>query len=272
MNMTYSDYSVVLTVYAGEKPEYFELSIESLLKQTKASNDIVVVCDGPLTGDLDAVLKKYEGLKNFNIVRLSENHGSGYATQKGLDATKNEVVARMDSDDISLETRMEKELKAINNGLDLVAGWISEFDRDPEKPFSIKTMPCGSKKIIKYSKKRNPFCNVTLMYRKSKILAIGGYADLMYSEDYTLAIKCLQANYKCDNLQEVLVNVRANSEQIKRRGNKDVRRNVKNLRKYMLKTKYINVFQYLWYNFLTDIFCLLPGFAKRIVYKKLLRK
>ncbi len=270
--MIYSDYSIVLTVYAGEKPEYFELSIDSLLKQTKVSNDIVVVCDGPLTEALDAVLKKYENLKNFNIVRLKENHGSGYATQKGLNATKNEVVARMDSDDISLRTRMEKELAAINNGLDLVAGWISEFDDDPSKPFSTKIMPLGLENIIKYSKKRNPFCNTALMYKKTKILAVGGYADLRYNEDYTLGIKCLQANYKCDNLQEVLVNVRANREQIKRRGNKQVRKNVKKLRKYMLKTKYINVFQYLWYNFLTDVFCLLPGFTKRIAYKKLLRK
>ncbi len=270
--MVYNNYSVVLTVYAGEKPENFETSIKSLLVQTKVSNDIVIVCDGPLTDSLDAVLEKYKSLENINVVRLEENHGSGYATQKGLDATKNEVVARMDSDDISVETRMEKELCAINSGLDLVAGWISEFDVDPSSPFSVKVMPHGFDNIVKYSKKRNPFCNVTLMYKKTKILAVGGYADLMYNEDYTLGIKCLQANYKCDNLQEVLVNVRANRDQIKRRGNKNVRKNVKNLRKYMLKTKYINVFQYLWYNFLTDAFCLLPSFAKRFAYKKFLRK
>lgn len=268
----FNQYSVVLTVYAGEKPIFFDMSIQSLLNQTVKSNDIVVVCDGPLTDELNAVLEKYKNNSSINIVRLSENHGSGYATQKGLEATKNEVVARMDSDDISVPSRMEKELNAINGGLDVVAGWIAEFNEDPSNPFSIKKMPSGGKNIIKYSKKRNPFCNVTFMYKKSKILAVGGYADLMYNEDYTLGIKCLQAKYNCDNLSEVLVNVRASDEQIKRRGNKQVRKNVKLLRKYMLKTKYINVFQYLWYNFLTDIFCLMPGFIKRFLYRKFLRQ
>lgn len=268
----YTDYSVVLTVYEKENSVFFESSLLSILNQTKQSNDIIIVCDGPLTDKLNEVLNKFKHLENINIIRLETNHGSGYATQKGLENAKNEIVARMDSDDISLPNRMEVELDAINNGLDVVAGWISEFDSNPEEPYAVKQMPSGLDNIIKYSKKRNPFCNVTFMYKKSKILSIGGYADLMYSEDYTLGIKCLQANYKCDNLPMVLVNVRAGDSQIKRRGNKQVRKSIKGLRKYMLKTKYINVFQYLWYNLLTDAFCIMPGFFKKILYKRVLRK
>ena len=271
--MMMENYSIVLTVYYKEKPQFFRESILSLVNQTRPTNDLVIVCDGPLTPELDSVIEEFTQKYDFiNVVRYPENHGSGYAAQQGLLAAKNDIVGRMDSDDISCPDRFEKEVAKIEEGFDFIGGAIAEFEEDPNNCFSVKKTPENIEEIIKYSKKRNPFCNVTTCYRKSKVLAVGGYIDQLYLEDYTLGIKMIQSGAKCCNLQEVMVNVRSNMDQMARRSDKKLRKWFKKLRKYMLKTKYINWFQYVWYSFQTDVFCLSPNWLKRWFYKHLLRK
>ena len=110
----YKNYSVLMTVYYKENPTFFETAIESILNQTLKTNDFVIVADGPLGEPLEAVLRKYESNPIFTIVRTPENKGSGAASQAGLPYIKNEVFAKMDSDDISVPERMEKEL-ALNS-------------------------------------------------------------------------------------------------------------------------------------------------------------
>lgn len=267
------NYSIVLTVYYKEKPEFFRASLESLVNQTRKTNDLVIVCDGPLTPELDEVVDEYAKKYDFvNVVRYEENHGSGYAAQQGLLAAKNEIVGRMDSDDISVLDRFEKEVAKIEEGYDFIGGAIAEFEEDPSNVFSVKRTPENHDEIVQYSKKRNPFCNVTTCYRKSKVLEVGGYIDQLYLEDYTLGIKIIQSGAKVTNLQDVMVNVRSNMSQMARRSDKKLRIWFKKLRKYMLKTKYISRFQYIWYSFQTDVFCLSPNWLKRWFYKHLLRK
>lgn len=266
------NYSVLLTVYHKEKAANFRQALESIVTQSKPTNDFVIVADGPLTTELDAVLDEYQKKYSYiNIVRLSENKGSGFASQAGLKHIKNDVLAKMDSDDISIPERMEKELAKINEGYDVVGGSIAEFEDDPNIIFSVKRLPQKQEDIIAFSKKRNPICNVTVMYKKSQIEAVGGYADLVVLEDYTLAIKLIQHGAKVTNLPEVMVKVRANKEQMVRRTNKTLIRNLKQLRKYMLDTKYISRSEYHRYNFQSFIFLITPPFVKRFLYKHLLR-
>lgn len=269
----FNNYSVLLTVYHKEKGEYFRQALNSIIAQTKPTNDFVIVCDGPLTPELDNIINEYSTKYSYiNVIRLMENRGSGFASQAGLKHIKNEILAKMDSDDISMPNRMEKELDMINRGFDVVGGSIAEFEQDPSAITSIKTLPEKQKAIIAFSKKRNPVCNVTVMYKKSQIEAVGGYADLVILEDYTLIVKLLQYGAKVINLPDILVKVRANREQIIRRTNQTLIRNLKQLRKYMLTTKYINRFEYHLYNFQSYLFLITPIFIKRFLYKNLLRK
>lgn len=269
----YENYSVLLTVYDKEKPEHFVTAIESIVNQTLKTNDFVIVADGPLTFELDAILEQYTGKYPYiNLIRLEKNKGSGYASQQGLKHIKNEVLAKMDSDDISVLDRMEKELAKINEGYDVVGGAIAEFSSDPNKIEGIKRLPQKLEDIIKFSRRRNPIANVTVMYKKSMIEQVGGYQDLVMLEDYTLAIKLIQSGAKVINLQEVMVNVRSGREQMIRRSNKMLYKNMKDLRKYMLDTKYITKSQYFCYNFQTWIFLSTPAFMKKILYKAFLRK
>ena len=111
-----ADYSVLMSVYKKENPEYLKTAIDSMLNQSVATNDFVLVCDGPLTDSLDEVISNFEktnpGL--FNVVRLPENKGLALALNEGITHCKNEIVARMDSDDFSKPDRIEKQLKAMD--------------------------------------------------------------------------------------------------------------------------------------------------------------
>ena len=268
----YKNYSVLMTVYYKENPTFFETAIESILNQTLKTNDFVIVADGPLGEPLEAVLRKYESNPIFTIVRTPENKGSGAASQAGLPYIKNEVFAKMDSDDISVPERMEKELAKINDGYDVVGGFIAEFIDDPQSIISIRKPPEQHDDIVKFSKKRNPISNVTIMYKKSKIESVGGYPDLKVLEDYTLDIKLIQSGCKVYNIQEVMVLVRSNKSQMKRRGDKYLRVKLKELRKYMVKTKYISKFEYFIYNIEASLFLLSPSWLKRLFYKIFLRR
>ena len=46
-------YSVLMSIYYKEDSTYFKQSLESILSQTVRTDDLVLVCDGPLTPDLD---------------------------------------------------------------------------------------------------------------------------------------------------------------------------------------------------------------------------
>lgn len=272
-NMTFENYSVLMCVYYKEKPECLEEAINSVLCQTKPTNDFVIVCDGPLTKELDCVLDKYSNAYDIiHVVRLEKNSGVGAASQYGLSFIKNEVFAKMDSDDVCDETRMEKELKAINNGYDVVGGAIAEFIGDKSNIVGIRMPPENHEDIVAFSKKRNPVNNVTIMYKKSRVVEAGGYLNANFLEDYTLDVKLIQKGNKFYNIQDVLVYVRTDNNQIKRRGDKKLRKGFKELRKMMLREKYISKKEYLIYSFEGFVFMIMPGFIKKALYKKFLRK
>lgn len=262
-----------MCVYYKENPEFLDESIASVLAQTVLTNDFVIVCDGPLSDDLNAVLEKYSKAYNFiNVVRLEKNFGVGAASQYGLSFIKNEVFAKMDSDDVCHEARMEKELNIINSGFDVVGGAIAEFINDKSNVVGIRMPPENHNDIVIFSKKRNPVNNVTIMYKKSQVIEAGGYLNANYLEDYTLDIKLIQAGRKFYNIQEVLVYVRTSKSQMKRRGNKNLRKGFKKLRKMMLEEKYITKKEYYKYSFEGFVFMSTPWFIKKALYKRFLRK
>ena len=126
-------YSILMSVYYKEKPEYLSESIQSMLHQTVPPDDYVLVCDGPLTPGLDQVIDHFvhqeKGL--FQVIRLEKNQGLGNALNAGMKYCKNDLVARMDSDDISLPERCELQLKKFEESpeLDIVSGTVLDLFR-----------------------------------------------------------------------------------------------------------------------------------------------
>lgn len=216
-----TDYSVLMSVYAGANHTYLDLAIESMLLQTVPTNNFVIVCDGVLTPSLNDVLNKYkkEYPSVIELVRLPENVGVGMAANEGLKHCKYELVAKMDADDISVPERCESQLSMFENDPDLVicGGFIEEFDDSADFSHSVREVPLENADIQNFARRRQPFNNMTVMYRRSAVLAVGGYRNYRRSEDYDLYIRLLNAGYKAANLKDILVKARVDKSAYSRR-------------------------------------------------------
>ena len=214
-------YSVLMSIYAKENPDYFKSSIESMIDQSLAPDEIVIVKDGPITEALDGVIKFYEckhpGL--FQVVALNMNIGLGRALNEGLKVCRNELVARMDTDDISLKNRCESQVAEFMKDahLDILGSNIDEFDESPDKIISSRIVPSNHEEIIRFSRRRNPFNHPTVMYKKSSVLKNGGYGDFRRNQDFDLFVKMLNNGSKAKNINQSLLLFRANKDNLKRR-------------------------------------------------------
>lgn len=219
--MAKRDYSVLMSVYEKENPNYFKASIESMLTQTLPPEQIVIVKDGKLTKELNHIVDYYE--KNnenlFTIVELEENVGLGLALNEGLKACRNELVARMDTDDLSVENRCELQVNEFekNKNLSILGSSIAEFEDSPDKIMSARVVPTKHQDIVNFSRRRNPFNHPTVMYKKSEVLKVGGYGDYRRNQDLDLFVRMLQNGCIAKNLEQPLVLFRANRENLKRR-------------------------------------------------------
>lgn len=215
------NYSVLISLYYKEKPANLDEALKSIFAQSVASDDVVLVEDGPIGSDLEAVVQKYlKAYPQLNVVRFPENRGLGYALNDGIKVCKNELIARMDTDDISKPFRMEKQLAVMaeHPEYDIVGAWIEEFVDDIHHILSWRKTPELPADVHKYARKRSPVNHVTAMFRKSSVIAAGGYQTKYFPEDYFLWVKMLQRGCKIYNIPESLVWVRCNRDTYLRRG------------------------------------------------------
>ena len=188
------NYSVLLTVYKKDNPEYFRLSLESMINQSVPSNDIVVVKDGFVPETIENII--FELQKNhpeIHSIQLEKNMGLGLALNEGLKVCQNELIARMDADDISLPTRCEKQLALFEADpeLDIVGCPVKEFVDTPDNIVGKRDVPLENEAIRKYARKRDPFNHPTVMYRKSKVMLYGPYGNYRKNQDTDIWIKIL---------------------------------------------------------------------------------
>lgn len=214
------NFSVLLSVYRKENPEYLKQSIDSIFTQTVPPTEIVMVEDGPLTDELYKVLDGYKKDPRWKAVPLPENVGLGKALNAGLEACSYELVARMDTDDIAKPERFEKQLAAFaaDPELSLCGTQAAEFRDTPENVTAHKKVPLTDKEIRQYARKRNPFNHPTVMYKKSEVLRAGSYQHAMWFEDYYLWARMLAQGSKTRNLPEELLWFRAGEDLFGRRG------------------------------------------------------
>lgn len=268
-------YSVLMSVYYKEKPEYLQQSMESILHQTILASDFVLVCDGPLTPELDSVIEEMQ--QQFGTVlhvhRLKENGGLGKALNAGLEQCTCELVARMDSDDVSRPDRCEKQLQifAEHPEYSLVSGIVEEFDGNIHYVTGRRVVPETQEKIIQFAKKRNPFNHPCIMYKKSAVQAVGSYQDFYLLEDYYLWIRMLQKGYLGYNLQEPLLWMRAGSAMYKRRGGWKYVESQRKLFAYMAKSGFISQIDYWIQSIVRLVGAVMPNKLRALVFKKILR-
>lgn len=215
------NYSVLMTVYKKDNPSFAKASIDSMLSQTHRTDDFVLVCDGELTEELNAVIDGYlaEYPKLFNVVRLPQNVGLGAALRQGVPLCKNQMIARMDDDDLAKPDRCRIEVEYLENNPEcvLVGAHMNEFDTDPTMPIREKRVPIGFEQIKRYARRRNPFNHSTVMFRKAAVLDAGNYSEMRTNQDVELWVRMLNMGYRCENIDEILVDFRFDSNTLQRR-------------------------------------------------------
>lgn len=269
------NYSVLMSVYHGEKAEYLRLSTNSILSQTVPTNDFVLMCDGPLTEELDAVIEDLlrEHSDALHVIRLEENRGLGDALNAGIQYCKNELIARMDSDDIAVANRCELQLLKFqeNPELAIIGGAIDEFEDTPSNVVSHKRMPETHNDIVAYARSRNPFNHPTVMYKKSAVLEVGGYPRRMLHEDYALWANLLLNGAKGCNLPDTLCFMRVDGGLYNRRGGWDYLKMAIKLRWHLYRIGLYTFWSFLIVSFGLTVICLLPLPARKAVYRLILR-
>lgn len=269
-----SDFSVLMSLYIKEKPEYLEACLQSLLHQTLPAKEWVIVEDGPLTKELYAVLDSYE--KNYpgliKRVPLEKNQGLGLALRAGVPACSYELIARMDTDDISREDRFEKQIQEFQNDdtLDICGSNISEFEGDVSNIVAHRIVPADDLSIKKYQKRRDGFNHVSVMFKKSSVLAAGNYQSCPLMEDTLLWVNMMLNGVKCKNIMESLVYVRIGKDMYERRGGWSYFKKYSSARKRILDTGYISWFDYMYTILVQLVVALMPGSLRGWLFKKVL--
>jgi len=214
-------YSVLMSIYHKEKPSFFDESIRSMLNQTLLPDQIVIVKDGPLTIELENIIEEYVTTKVdlFTIVSLENNIGLGRALDEGLKHCRNELVARMDTDDISLSKRCQRQVQAFIDDPDLsiIGTMIDEFYDEPNNIVSSRKVPIEHEEIVKFMRRRSPFNHPTVMFKKSEVIRCGGYGTFRRKQDLDLFSRMINNGCKTANINESLLLFRSNEDNFKRR-------------------------------------------------------
>lgn len=270
------DFSVLMAVYRKDNPAWFRAALDSLVGQTLLPQEIVLVQDGPLTAELEAVIGEFsrQHPKLLTHVVLPENRGLGPALNVGLEHCRHEIVARMDSDDLSKPDRFARQIPelALDAGLAVLGGWLEEFSDRPDQPDQLKTVPEGGQALVRYAKNRNPVNHPTAAFRKSIIQACGGYENVPYFEDYHLWAKVLQAGHRIRNLQAVLLSFRTDSQFLSRRSGRQYRAHERYFLSLLEKIGFLSRAELLKALIMRSILRMLPKALLKKLYKTILRK
>ena len=269
------NYSVLMSVYSRENPSFLKLAMESILAQTVPTNDFVLVCDGPLNEALDHVIDELTVSFNgvLNVVRLEKNGGLGRALNEGMKHCKNDLIARMDSDDIAYPDRCERQMKVFeaHPEISICSGIVEEFDTTPEHISARRVPPETQAEILKFAQKRNPFNHPCVMYRKSAVEAAGEYQDFYLLEDYYLWLRMLLNGSQGYNLQEPLLWMRAGSDMYKRRAGWKYAGSQRALFSFMKEKKLIGTADWFKSCTIRTLSSVAPNSLRKFVFKRLLR-
>lgn len=264
-------FSALLSVYNNERACFLDAALASIYdSQTVKPDQIVLVKDGPLTHDLDVTIASWkEKMKeSLTVVALDRNVGLGAALNEGLKYCRYELVARMDTDDVALPERFERQIEFMNNNSEIIASSaiLEEWDLAFKNKLSIRLLPTNPDDVARFALRRSPLSHPLVVFRKSIILEVGGYPPLRKSQDYALWSILISRGYKLANLPDVLLRMRAGNEMISRRG-VDYFKYELQLLKFQREIGFLSQFNFFINVCLRAALRLSPNFIRHIVYR-----
>lgn len=265
------NFSVLMSLYNKELPTNLDSSLASVWdSQILKPSEIVLVIDGEINDRLKSIVDKWK-LKldeKLVLVPIKENIGLAKALNLGLLSCKYDLIARMDTDDISIDDRFQTQIPFMVSNPDISASgmYIIEFDDIDNTETEIK-LPLSHNELYQYCKLRSPLCHPVVVFRKSIILKVGGYPEFRLGQDFAMWSRLLTCNYKISNLPHFGLKLRADNDFYKRRGFESFKSEVKVI-KFQKEIGLIN-----WFEMLVSISSRLvirtvPVFLKKIIYKK----
>jgi glycosyltransferase involved in cell wall biosynthesis len=214
-------FSVLISTYINDNPQALEQALASIINQSLVPTEIVLVIDGLIKIDTENVIANFKktNAEIFKIVRLETNLGLGNALKIGLENCSNELIARMDSDDIAVYDRFKIQVNYLvnNENVVLVGSNMEEFNAIPGDLKRVKAVPSRYNDIKKYAKYRNPINHPTAVFRKNAVQKVGSYTELNLFEDYYLWIRMLKEGFVVENINQNLLFFRVSNETISRR-------------------------------------------------------
>ena len=268
------EFSVLMTVYDKQKPYYLRKSLLTSYQQTIKPTEIILVCDGELTQELyDEIERIKSEIPILKVYQLDTNVGSGPASRFGVEKCNTDLIARMDSDDYSVETRFEKQIKAFEENPNLIMVGTNILEKNTEFT-ALKTVPEKTEEIREYSKFRNPFNNPSSMMKKEYILKVGNYRKFRYLEDYDLTVRLIHDNPTKDflNIQEPLVVMQTDDSSYLRRGGLLYVKTEFFLQVDFYKRGYLTKFELCRNIFVRNIVRVMPNSVRKLIYKKKMRE
>lgn len=221
--------SVIMSNY-NTPEEYLRASIESILNQTYQNFEFIII-DDCSSDDSLSIIESYTD-DRIKIVRNEKNLGITKSLNRGLAIAKGEYVARMDADDISLETRFEKQVEFLKNhpdhivcgtGVELIGDWQAKHNNKficrkiPDKEeFQIHLLFGNYPNIVHPSAmfNHNLLIEHNITYNENYPLA----------QDYRMWVSCSEFA-ECANINETLLNYRVHSKAVSS-DKKDLQNNI----------------------------------------------
>lgn len=265
-------FSVLMSLYAKERPSFLRQSLDSLFNQSLRADEIILVEDGPLTPELYSVVEEYSArFPEVRVIPLPVNGGLGNALNEGLRHCSFDLVARMDTDDIAMPDRFQKQVSLMESApeIDVCSAWIDEFIGSVDNVVSVRKIPETSEEIYNYGKSRCPVNHPVAIYRKSAVTDSGGYGP--FPEDYYLWGKMLARGHRFYNMQESLLYFRSSEDVYRRRGGWSYYKVMLKLQKELHRISYTSYPEYLRNITIRTIVALSPNRLRAFIYKNLLR-
>lgn len=213
----FCEFTVLMAVYKGDDSSLFSKALQSVFENTLPPKKVIVVADGILTVEIEAVLESFLHQKELLVIRSACNQGLAHALNMGLNSVKTEFTVRADSDDFNYPNRFQKLLSKLEAGYDLVGSHIIEVDRFGNK-LAARNVPLNQEDITSFARKRNPFNHMAVGFRTKCVLSVGGYPKIHLKEDYALWVTLISNNYRVCNINEILVTATTGKDMYRRRG------------------------------------------------------
>lgn len=263
-----ADFSVLMSVHASEQSSYLEACLESLLGQSLLASEVVLVEDGPLPKILRESIEKFRNVLPLISVKLASNIGLACALNEGLRHCRYDIVARMDTDDVCVPERFEKQISFMSRHpeVDVLGAMVEEFDCSMQHSLGIRQLPLTHAELFRFAKMRSPISHPTVVFRKQAVLGVGGYPSFRKAQDYALWSLMLTKNYHMQNMDEVLLKMRAGSGMMARRGSEYLKHELAIL-KFQLNIGFISRREYFFNYMIRSVVRRSPVSIKKILYR-----